>query len=64
MVLGCRKMMADVDIRVRTIEELLQVDRSGLPVRCSIFLFQEIIAADHIVDFVEAQTGPLLCSGG
>ena len=57
MVLGCREMMADVDIRVRTIEELLQVDRSGLPVRCSIFLFQEIIAADHIVDFVEAQTG-------
>ena len=50
-------MLADRRIRVRTVQEVLQVDRLGFPVAEVIALFQAVIAADHFVDGMEAQAG-------
>ena len=55
MVLGCREVLADGSVGVRTVQEVLQVDRLGFPVAEVIALFQAIVAADHFVDGMEAR---------
>ena len=57
VVLRCREVLADGSVGVRTVQEVLQVDRLGFPVAEVIALFQAIVAADHFVDGMEAQAG-------